>query len=86
MTQITQFRAQIDDYTNRVLGVVKEKFGLKDKSDALNKFAEMYGEEFVEREVKDEFVTSILNIVGEHHKKYPKRRMSLKELDEMTGL
>ena len=86
MTQTIQFRAEIDDYTNRVLGVVKEKFGLKDKSAALNKFAEMHGEDFVDREVRDEFVTEVLDIMKEHHKKHPNRRMSLKELDEMTGL
>ena len=53
MTQTIQFRAEIDDYTNRVLGVIKEKFGLKDKSLALSKFAELYGEEFVEKEVPE---------------------------------
>lgn len=86
MIQTVQFRAEIDGYTNRVLGVVKEKFGLKDKSDALNKFAEMYGEEFVEKEVKEEFVAEVLDIVRGYHKKHPKRRMTLKELDEITGL
>ena len=86
MAQTIQLRAEIDDYTNRVLGVVKEKFGLKDKSAALNKFAEMYGDELVEKEVKEEFIARVLGIVDEHHKKYPNRRMTLKELDEMTGI
>lgn len=79
------FRAQIDEYTNRVLGVIKEKFGLKDKSEALNKFAEMYGEEFVEKNIREDFIADILNIVKEHHKKYPSRKMSLKELDKLTS-
>ena len=86
MAQSIQFRAEIDDYTNRVLGVVKEKYGLKDKSDALKKFADMYGESFIEKEAKEEFITKVLNTVKEHHKKYPHRRMTLKELDKMTGL
>lgn len=86
MTQSIGFRAQIDEYTNRVLGVIKEKFGLKDKSQALNKFAELYGEDFVERDVKEEFITDVLNVVREHHKKYPHRKMSLKELDKLTGI
>ena len=80
------FRAQIDEYTNRVLGVIKEKFGLKDKSKALNKFAEMYGEEFVEKEVRDDFIADVSDIIKEHHKKYPSRKMSLKELDQITGI
>lgn len=86
MAQTIQFRAEIDDYTSRVLGVVKEKFGLKDKSDALNKFAEMFGGDFVEKEVNEEFVAEVLDTVREHHKKYPKRRMTLKELDKITGI
>lgn len=86
MTQTIQFRAEIDDYTNRVLGVVKEKFGLKDKSDALNKFVGMYGEDFVEKEVKEEFITTVLDIINEHHRKHPNRRMTLKELDKLTGI
>ena len=34
----------VDAYTNRVLGVIKEAFGLKNKSEALRKFTEMYGQ------------------------------------------
>ena len=85
MTQSIQFRAELDDYTNRVLGVVKEKFGLRDKSEALKKFADMFGDEFVEKEVKEEFITETLNIISEHHKKHPKRRMNLRELDGISG-
>ena len=51
---MTSMSITVNEYTNRVLGVIKEKFGLKDKAAALNKFADMFGEEFVEREVKDE--------------------------------
>jgi len=86
MTQTIQFRAEIDDYTNRVLGVVKEKFGLKDKSAALNKFAEMHGEDFVNREIKDEVVEEVIRSCEAHIKKYGHRKMSLKELDKLCGL
>jgi len=82
----TQFRAELDDYSNRVLGVVKEKFALKDKSEALKKFVDMYGEEFVEKEIKEEFITEVLNIVSQHKTKYPKKRMTLKELDNISGV
>ncbi|MBT5022235.1 DUF2683 family protein [Candidatus Woesearchaeota archaeon] len=85
MSQIN-FRAQIDEYTNRVLGVIKEKYGLKDKAQALNKFANMFGEDFVEREVKEEFITEVLETIKDHKKKHSKRRTSLKELDKLTGL
>ena len=83
MSQIG-LRATIDEYTSRVLGVIKEKFGLKDKGEALNKFAELYGAEFVEPEVRKEVITEILGISREHRIKHAKRRMSLKELDSLT--
>ena len=86
MAQTVQFRAEIDEYTNRVLGVIKEKYGLKDKSVALKKFAEMYGDEFVEKEVNDAFVQRTVSIVNEHHQKYPARKMNMAELDKLTGL
>ena len=84
MTQIN-FRAEIEEYTNRVLGVVKEKYGLKDKSEALDLFADMYGEDFVEHEVKEEVITEILEMSKEYHEKGAKP-MSFEELDELTGL
>jgi len=77
---------RVDDYTNRVLGVVKEMFGLKDKSQALKKFTEMYGEHFVEKEVREDVVRSVIDESEKHLKKYGMRKMSLKELDELCGL
>ena len=85
MTQIS-FRAEIDEYTNRVLGVIKEKYGLKTKSEALNKFADMYGEEFVDRDVKDELVQEVVAIAAKHNKNYPKRTMTNEELDKLCGV
>ena len=73
------------DYANRVLGVIKEKYGLKDKGEALTKFANMCGEEFVEPEVSDEYAKKILKISEEHHKKYGNRRMTEKEMDALFG-
>lgn len=84
---MVSFRAELNDYTNRVLGVVKEKYGLKNRSSALNLFAEMYGEDFVEPEIRDEFVEEVINRVEGHLKKYPKRKpMTMKELDELCGV
>jgi len=85
MSQIG-LRANIDEYTNRVLGVIKEKYGLKDKGKALDKFAEMFGDEFIEHEVKEEVITEILDEFEEHRKKHGLRTMTLKELDELTGV
>lgn len=74
---------KVKDYTSRVLGVVKEKYGLRDKGDALDKFAEMYGEEFVEPEVKEEVIREVIESCDRHIKKYGFRKMSIKELDKL---
>jgi len=74
---------KVKDYTNRVLGVVKEKYGLRDKGDALDKFAEMYGEEFVEPEVREEVIREVIESCDRHIKKYGFRKMSIKELDRL---
>jgi hypothetical protein len=71
------------DYTNRVLGVVKEKYGLKDKGQALNKFIEMYGEEFVEREVKEEVIKEIIESCDKHIKKYGFRNRTTTDLKKI---
>ena len=83
---MTSMSITVNEYTNRVLGVIKEKFGLKDKAEALDKFAEIFGEEFVEKEVKDEIIQEIIKDCDNHIKKYGYRKMSLKELDKLCGL
>ncbi|MEK6924104.1 MAG: hypothetical protein AABW54_02610 [Candidatus Micrarchaeota archaeon] len=69
--------------TNRVLGVMKERYGLRDKGAALDKFAELYGSELVEDEVKDELVRDIIRSCDKHVKKHGFRKMSLVELDRI---
>ena len=74
---------KVKDYTNRVLGVVKEKYGLKDKGEALDKFAELCGEEFLDPEVKEEVIRGVIASCDRHIKKYGFRKMSAKELDKL---
>ncbi len=83
---MTSMSITVNEYTNKVLGVIKEKFGLRDKAEALNKFADMFGEEFVDKEVKDEVVQEMIEDCRRWEKKHEfKRKMSLKELDELCG-
>ena len=79
-------RVQLDDYTNRVLNVVKARFDLKDKSEALNKFVELYGDEVVEKGANEEYVEKIIEIDEEHFKKYGRRKMSIEDLDKLCDL
>ncbi|MBU1120998.1 MAG: hypothetical protein ABIE23_01700 [archaeon] len=74
---------KVKDYSSRVLGVVKEKYGLKDKGEALDKFTEIYGDEFIEKEVKEEVIKEVIESCERHIKKYGLKKMSLKELDDL---
>jgi hypothetical protein len=76
-------RVELNNYANRVLGVIKMKFGLKDKSEALNKFIEIYGENIIEKESNDEYVKKILTISENHFNKYGKRKMTMQELNRL---
>jgi hypothetical protein len=53
-------RVSLNSYSNKVLMVVKAKYELNDKSEAINKFVEMYGQNEVEPEVKDSYVKGFL--------------------------
>ena len=76
---------KVKEYTSRVLGVVKEKYGLKDKAEALDKFAEMYGGEFVDREVKEEVIKEVIESCERHIKKYGFRSRTVAELRKKVG-
>jgi len=74
-------RVTLDEYANKVLNVVKAQFGLKDKSEAMNKFISLYGSDIVEKEATDEYLKKVITIEENHLKKYGKRKMTLKELN-----
>jgi len=76
-------RVELDEYSNRVIGVIKAKFGLNDKSDALNKFIEIYGDEVIEKEASEEYAKQVIEISKKHFKKHGLKKMSIDELDEL---
>ena len=73
-------RVSLNPYANQVLAVVKAKYGLRDKSEALNKFIAQYGENEVEPEVKESYIKKILDIQERHYKKYGYRHRSVSDL------
>ena len=79
-------RIFLDDYANRVLNVIKAKFDLRDKSEAINKFISMFGDDVVEKEASEEYIKKITQMKDNHFKKYGRRKMTLKELDQICGL
>ncbi len=77
--------ARVGRRTRRALGVVKERYGLKDVGEAIDKFVEMHDEELVEPEVKEELVREVIRSCDEHIKKHGFRKMSLDELRQVCG-
>lgn len=48
--------------TNMVLNVIKAKYGLKDKSEAISVMAEQYKEKILEPELRPEFISKMEKI------------------------
>jgi valyl-tRNA synthetase len=59
---MVQALVEIDENTNRVLNVVKAKYGLKDKGEAIQIVVEKYIEEENEPDLKPEFIEKIKQI------------------------
>ena len=58
---MVQALIRIDEKTNRILNVVKVKYGLRTKGEAVEKIVEEYEAELLEPEFKPEFVKRILD-------------------------
>lgn len=52
----------LGEFEDRVLSIVKGKFGLKNKSDAVNFVIDKFEEELLEPELKPEFVKKIKSL------------------------
>ena len=59
----------INEHANRILNIVKAKFGLKDKSEAIEMMANQYEEEVLEPELKPEYVEKLKKIMKGKHVK-----------------
>ena len=55
----------IDDRTNRVLNIIKAKYGLKDKSEAIEIMTEQYEMELLEPELRPEYIEKAKKIMKE---------------------
>lgn len=57
----------IDDHTNRILNIIKAKFGLRDKSQAINLVVSEYEQTALEPELRPEYKAKIAQIVSGKH-------------------
>jgi len=72
----------IKDRANRILNIVKAKYGFKDKSQAIEHVVEKYESTFLEPELRPEFIEKIKKIEQGKFKEYS----SVKELrDELEN-
>jgi hypothetical protein len=83
---MTEARFELDDYSLRVLDVVKGKHGLKNRNEALKRVLEDCGEAYVEKAPNETLLRELDAIYSEHKKKYPNRKMNEKELNKLLGL
>lgn len=52
----------IDEHANRIINVIKAKYGLQDKSEAINTMARQYEEEVMEPELRPEYIEKLKKI------------------------
>ena len=80
---MTQARFELDEYTVRVLDVIKGIHGLKSREEAFIKFTHEFGGAYVKQAVNEDVLKEMDMVLAEHKAKYGKRKMSMKELDKL---
>jgi hypothetical protein len=83
---MTEARFELDDYSIRVLDVVKGKHGLKNRNEALKKILDECGGAYVEKEPSEKMLVELDAIYEAHKKKYPNRKITESEMNKLLGL
>ena len=76
---MVQALVELNENTNRVLNVVKAKYGLKDKGEAIQLVVEKYIEEENEPELRPEFIEKMKRIEKQ-------KSIRVKDLEKRYGL
>lgn len=76
---MVQAMINISENTNQVLNIVKARFNLRDKSEAIEKVVFDYGEDILEPELRPEFIEKIKRIEKE-------KGIKFKSMDELGAL
>ncbi len=79
---MVQALINIDGHTNRILNIIKAKYGLKDKSEAIDMMATEYEESILEPELRPEYIDKAKKIMKEKSI----RVGSVKDLRKELGL
>lgn len=70
----------ITEHANRVLNIVKARYGLKDKSEAINLVAQVYEEDELEPELSPKYVKKLKRILKSE------KRIKIKDFTKEFGL
>lgn len=81
-----QARFDLDSYSTRVLDVVKGKYGLKNRQEALKKFVEIHGEEYAQMRVEEKVLRELDATHKQHLDTHGFSVISDDELDKLLGL
>lgn len=76
---MVQALVNLAEKQTRILNIVKAKYGLKNKSEAMNLILEQYGETMLEPELKPEFIERMKEIEKEKHYSFN----NMEELDRI---
>jgi hypothetical protein len=79
---MVQAMINISEEANRILNIIKAKFGLKDKSEAINLVVQKYEEELLEPELRPEYIEKLKKIEKEKPIKFKSKEEFLKFLRE----
>ena len=69
----------IDEKTNRILNILKAKYGLKDKSQAIDIMAQQYEKELLEPELRPEYIKKM-------KKRQKEKAIEIKDFRKHFGL
>lgn len=69
----------IDENTNRILNILKAKYGLKDKSQAIDIMAQQYEKELLEPELRPEYIKKM-------KKRQKEKAIEIKDFRKHFGL
>lgn len=76
---MVQAMIQISKDSNQILNIVKAKYNLKDKSQAIEKVIQEYGSDFLEPELRPEFIVKM-------KQRQEEKTVKIKDFDKHFGL
>ena len=76
---MTQMILKLEEYEDRIINIIKGKFGFKNKSDAIKFIIDKYGEEILEPELKPEYIKKAKRI-------QKVKAISVKDFEKRYGL